>query len=754
MVARVPLAFVALAFAGGIALAPWIPESAAWTGLVVAVVWGASLVALGRAAPATACVLVGVAAAGVIRAIPPPPAAGDIAHLVLPATARIEGRLAADPARFAPDRARLLVDVERVDDQSRHGRVQLTVHGALAPVAEGARVATEARLHAAGGFRNPGVFDYRAWLHRQGIHVVGSAAADTVVVVDDRTPWPVQVRHAMREAIARALPPTSAALLQGLLLGDRAGLPRDVDDGFRRAGVYHVLAVSGFNVALVAGAAFALLAVLGCGGRPAATGAIAVVIAFALVAGPEPSVLRAVVMGVLVLMATLLDRESSALNAIALAAVAILAVRPGDLADPGFQLSFAATLGIVLAPLPGGWVAGAAGISMAAQLAVLPIALWHFNQLSVVGVLANLGVVPLAGVATVLGLLGAALSAASEAAGAAVFHATWPVLLAMRGLVAVAAGIPGALLHLPAPHWTAVCAYVGALGAALLAWRWRAVHAAGATRLAVAAAAMLALAVAIGAWPLLRPPDGRLRITVLDVGQGEAIVVETPDGRTILVDAGPGGPLRLDTGERVVAPFLWNRGILRLAAVVATHDDQDHAGGVPAVLRRFPAGAVWAAATLPPRRHWFGGIPVVAMTARHRDEPAIVLRIDHGLASFLLTSDTDAAGEMDLMAAGAPLVSTVLKVAHHGSAGSTTSAFLAHVRPRLALISVGARNAYRHPAPSAMARLAAAGLRVHRTDLHGALVLETDGASLTVTRWATGEVESWCLDPETRCAGA
>src|SRR5439155_1289204 len=184
----------------------------------------------------------------------------------------------------------------------------------------------------------------------------------------------------------------------------------------------------------------------------------------------------------------------------ALAALLILAVRPNDLADPGFQLSFAATAGIVLAPLPRGLVWGSLGVSIAAQLAVLPIALWHFNQLSAIGPIANLGVVPLAGLA----------------------------------------------------------------------------H--------------LVVAVTIGAWPLVRPPDGRLRLTVLDVGQGDAIVIQAPDGRTVVVDAGPGGGMRLDTGARVLAPFLWNHGVLQLAGLVTTHDDQDHAGGSAALRREFTIG--------------------------------------------------------------------------------------------------------------------------------------------------------------------
>jgi competence protein ComEC len=753
---RAPLAPLAVALAGGIAASPWTPPWAAWAAWAGALMGGASLAALGRPGPAAAFVLVGFAAAGALRAEPAPPARDHVARLRLPAAVRLEGRLAAEPARLGAERARLLVEVERVGGEPRSGRVPVTVYGPLAPLTQGQHVRIDTRLHRAAGFRNPGVFDYGAWLRRQGILVVGVAGAEEIAALDaPRPPWPVRVRRAAREWIERALPPASAALLEGLLLGDRAGLPAELDDRFRRAGVYHVLAVSGFNVALVGGSVVAALGLARCGRRAAAGGAIAAVVGFALVVGPEPSVLRAVVMAVVVLGAVLLDREASVLNSLALAALILLAARPTDLADPGFQLSFAATLGIVLAPMPRGRLAAALAVSLAAQLAVLPITLVHFNQFSLVGVAANLWVVPLAGAATIVGLLALVVSAVSEAAGAALVAATWPMLLALRWAVALAAAVPGALIHLPAPHWTAVTAYVAALGLALAAWRLRADRPGLARAAGWAAAGLLAAAAVVAAWPLVRPPDGRLRLTVLDVGQGEAIVLEAPDGHVALFDAGPGGPMRLDTGERVVAPFLWNRGVLRLAAAVATHDDQDHAGGLAAVRRLFRVEGEIAA----DRRHWIGGVSVLALTAHragaaaHRgNDRALVLRIDHGVTSFLLTSDMDAAGEAALVASGAPLGATVLKVAHHGSAGSTTAEFLARVRPVVAVISAGARNAYGHPAPATLARLAAAGARVHRTDRHGALLLESDGARLTVTRWATGEVESWCLDPETRCA--
>ena len=755
----IPLAPLAVAFAAGIAIAPTIPERVAWATWAGGVASAAILALWGRCGAAILAALAAVAAVGALRAVPPPLALDHVARLPLPTAVRIEGTLVSEPVRWAPDRIRLLVDVERVDGSTRSGRLQATIYGEPPALTEAQRIAADLRLREASGFRNPGVFDYGAHLAREGIHVVATGRGDRVTALDPADPpWPVRVKRRAREIMDTALPPTSASLLGGLLLGDRAALPHEVDDAFRRAGVYHVLAVSGFNVALLAASVFAVLAMARAGQRTAAGTAMAVVIAFACVVGPEPSVLRAAIMGVLVLAALLLEREASVLNSLSLAALAILAVRPGDLHDPGFQLSFAATAGIVLAPLPRNLVLGALGVSVAAELAVLPIALAHFNQMSTVGAIANLAVVPLAGLATVMGLAGVALASVLEPAGNLLLNAMWPVLLALRAIVRAAAAVPGAIIHLPAPPWTAVVAYAMALGVGLLAWRHRTRgRSAGVAGLIAMALALVAAALEV--WPIVRPPDGRLRITILDVGQGDAIVVETPDGHAAVLDAGPGGPHRLDTGERVVAPFLWNRGHLTLGAALATHADLDHAGGVAAIRRLFPkteADTVEAFAARVGR----SGVEVTVLgeatsapsaTLPGRNDAALALRIDMGLASFLLASDITARTEDDLLRRGAPVTATVLKVAHHGARGSSTAAFLDAVHPAVAIISVGARNAYGHPSPETLTRLAAAGAAVYRTDRDGAVLLDTDGRLLTVSTWASGRRDRYCLDPLAPC---
>jgi competence protein ComEC len=779
-----PLLPPAAAFALGIALAVWLGAGA----LPLLILAGLCLLAAGAALRfgrdhvAVGAVLAGAVSLGALSAASPAVPADHIARRALPPSVVLEGRLVEEPVRWTPDRTRLLLDVEAIQDGSERqpasGRVLLTVYGEAPALAEGQRLSAEARLHSPVGFRNPGGFDYPAHLRRDGILLVGSARGDALTALTPEVPpWPVAVRRWAVASLRARLPESSAALEAGLLLGERTALPRETDEAFRRAGVYHVLAVSGFNVALLASSVFFSLSLLGMPRRGTAIVAGLVLVGFAFVVGAQPSVLRATVMGLLLLASVLIERESQVMNALAVAALILLAWRPGDLWEPGFQLSYAATVGIVYLaePLSGWlkergwphWLAVAAAVSAGAQAAVTPIMLAHFNQLSLVGIAANLLVVPLAGAATTLGMLALLVELASGAAAALLFNALWTLLLALRASVRLAAMVPAAMVHLPAPGWLAVSAWYGALGLIPYGGRpW-------ARR---AALALCLLVTASSAWPWLRLGDRSLRVSFLDVGQGDAVLVELPEGPRLLVDGGPGGAQRFDVGERVLAPFLWNRGAARLDVVALTHEDSDHAGGLAAVLRRFTVGEFWETGRSGPgsteleralgsarparrvlgagQRIWLGGAVITVLNPAPDGGPAsanddsLVLRLDWRGVSLLLTGDLGPLGEARLVERGGPLRILTLKVAHHGSRFSSSAAFLDAARPDLAVISVGARNPFRHPSPETLARLGSAGARVYRTDRDGAVILETDGATLWVTRWAQRVTDRFDLDPE------
>ena len=597
-----PLVPLAGATALGIATSAWI-ATPAWSLLcagALALGLTSLALALGATRLATAGLLLLAVLLGVVRAISDPLPADHIARVAFGPRVSVEGRLAEEPVRWSADRTRLLIDLDGLRDgldlRTVSGRIQVTLYGETPPVGEGQRVALDLKLSPPRAFKNPGAFDYPAFLRREGILLVGSGRADSLVALTaDDPPWPVWVKRWAVSTTAGHLPATSAALLGGLLLGEKTGLPPEASEAFRRAGVYHILAVSGFNVALLASSVFFVLSTLGVPRRVTAVVAGAALVGFALVVGGQASVLRATVMGLLLLGALLLDRESQLMNALALAVLLLLAWRPGDLGEPGFQLSFAATAGIIhLAPpltawLIGkrwpGWLATPMAVSLGAQAAVTPVMLVHFNQLSLIGIVANLVVVPMAAVGTTLGMLALLTAAVSAWAADVLFQALWPLLLALRAAVWVAARVPGAMVHLPAPSWAAIAAWCVAL--ALLPYlgsrRW------------IQATVMVSLALVLGLsiWPWVAPDNGRLRVTFLDVGQGDAILVELPEGQRLLVDGGPGGNQRLDVGERVLAPFLWNRPTQRLDVVALTHPDSDHSGGLRAVLTRFGVREFW-----------------------------------------------------------------------------------------------------------------------------------------------------------------
>lgn len=787
-----PLVPVAGAFTAGLGGAAWFqpPPPTLWTIVGALALASAWLLIRRREGPAVFLLLLAVGSLGLQRVGSTALPADHIARLALPTPVRIEGVLVAEPTRWAPERTRLIIEAEGfyegTERRSAQGAIQVAVYGDSPSLTLGQRVAGEFRLHHPTGFRNPGGFDYPAHLAREGIFLVGSGRADRLTpLTSEDPPWPVRIKRWALGTIQQHLPPTSAALLAGLLLGERTELPRTANDAFRRAGVYHILAVSGFNVALLASAVFLGLSLLRIPRRLVAALAIGLLIGFALVVGGQPSVVRATVMGVLLLVGLFLDREVNPFNSLALAGLLILLWRPNDLWDPGFQLSFAATLGILALAPPAArllanyrwprWLAVACSVSLGAQLAVTPIMLTHFNQLSLIGIAANLVVVPLAALATTLGLSALLLTLLSEALAHLLFESLWVLLVSLRGAVWLLAKLPAAMVHLPAPHWTTSVAFYAALGVLPFLrrhWTFR-----------TGSCLLLAWVGAVSLWPWVKPAEGVLRVTFLDVGQGDAAFVELPDGRRLLIDGGGGGGPRLDVGERVVAPFLWNRAVLALDVVAMSHSDPDHAGGLTAILRHFTVKEFWESGVRDlgsaellesvdrrgvvrrelqrGERIWLGPALVTVLhppeqllqgsprgPASDENNNSLVLRLDWGLTSLLFTGDLEQEGEASLLDSSQPLQHLVLKVGHHGSRYSTTERFLQASQPTVGVISAGARNPFRHPAAPVLQRLEAAGVRIFRTDRDGAVILESDGGTLTVTGWASRQTERFDLDPE------
>lgn len=603
-------------------------------------------------------------------------------------------------------------------------------------------------------------FDEAAYLHRQGMQVVLRADAFRVV---GRRGGLGGVADELRRAVARPLAavadPERRAVLAGVVLGEDEGLDDDLRDRFRASGLYHLLAVSGQNVAYVVGGAILLAWILGLPRRLGEVGALAAVGAYVLAVGWQPSVVRAGVAGALASLAWLASRPADRWYFLLVGAAVLLAWNPYTFLDPGFQLSFAAVAAIfVLVPRLDRRMEGypfprklgtVVSVSAACGAATAPILWLHFGAVPVYSIAANALAAPI-----VAPLLGLALGAAAlhpvvpEAAAALAWSDGW-----LAAYLAWCARLVGGLPYAQATSPRALALLAGSavlLGA--LAWGRRT----GLRRAAAVAGLALALAIAwqaAGPGERAPPPPTGLRVTVLDVGQGDAILLQVPEG-AVLVDQGP--------PEADVAGQLEELGVERLAALVLTHPQRDHVGGAADVLERVRVDAVLDPAIPAPSPEQDAalaaargrGVPVLVARAgqvyrvgrlRLRvlwpegeapvgpdpNDFAVVLVATFGEVDLLLTSDAEGAVTVPVR----PPPVEILKVAHHGSADPYLPRLLALARPRVAVVSVGEENRYGHPAADTLAALEAApGLAVYRTDLGGPVTIETDGESISVAQ--------------------
>ena len=603
----------------------------------------------------------------------------------------------------------------------------------------------------------PGALARASGVLRARLFARPGEAADEHAVEDPETPEWQRAVGAPAPAGSTADRP-GLALARAFLLGQGQALPAEQREAMRRVGLAHLVAVSGLNVGMVAALLLALL--LRAPRALRLLGALAGVCTYALLVGPLPSLLRAVLMALVVGGALLLRRLPQSCNGLAAACLLMVLLDPSWVSDPGFQLSVAATAGLLALTRP---LAarlrrlGAAGpplaVTLAAQLATLPWALAAFGRFSAISPLANLVAVPWAGAVLAVSL---AWAVARLAIGAAADR-----LLALLDLLAA----PIAWLErLPPSPWISVAVraeWWAAWGAtALLAW-W-VVRPAG--RLAalgrgLGAAGLLATSVAL--------PGPELEVVMLDVGQGDSVLLRD-GGRALLVDGG--GWRRPGFGGRVLVPALGALGVRRLDALAVTHADLDHCAGAADLLAELPVGEVW----VPPGIEASGcgarlvaasRAPVLRLAAgdrralgrwrlralgpeRRADDPArsrsendasLVLLAEAGGRGVLLTGDLEARGESALLSrwGEASLACDLLKVAHHGSKGSTTPRFLAAASPRLALVSAGAGNPYGHPAEPVLRRLAGRGTPLLRTDRDGMVrVSWRDGGAWRVSATA------------------
>lgn len=621
--------------------------------------------------------------------------------------------------------------------------------------------------------RNPGQFNLKRYYRLNGIagriYIDGSRGLlavrrDTSFGFQKNVIYPV--REYIRDRIASLMSGEEAGLARAMILGERMGLSRETSDNFSRSGTIHVLAVSGLHIGFLTGILMTLAALVRVPRRRRIFLVATVLVFYAFVIGLTPSVTRAVIMAVVVLFAIYLQRRGSVINSLGFAALIILCFSPTQLFSPGFQLSFVAVLSIaffyerlqravrrahpLLVERPFlNSVMSVSLLTLAATLGTVPLCAYYFERVSLAGVIVNLFVVPLSGIFVSLNFTFILLSLLSNAAASVYAASSQVVGFLILGINYLAGSIPLSSLRTGDSSVLFGILYVAWLVSSFLFGK----H-------SLLKKSIFALLLGLNMILIFDIVDNIIdaELYVLDVGQGDALYFELPDGKRVLVDSGVKFG-KYDIGSRVIVPFLRRRGVDELDYFVLTHLHGDHIGGAVSVLKSVKVRNFIYPEQTSTSRTWAGtfaavralGVPARTLRAGtildsgawHRvyvlhpngkyvgkgglsyktrfNNGSIVLKLCVGGRSALLAGDIERAAEHDLAATyGRFLSAEVLKAGHHGSSTSSSSEFLSSVRPKYAVISVGAGNRFGHPSGRVLERMRKAGISVIRTDSAGA----------------------------------
>lgn len=520
------------------------------------------------------------------------PPKSDVVRMISPSPVEVRGVI--NEVLDADDkRIRCVIKALSADGAKVSGKVLVTCFDTGNPVTEGEAVRFFARLSVPPPARNPGQFDYAAYLNRKGIYTV-AYVSHVIKEGYRRLPFYMSAACAVRDnmivTINRYLPAREAGVLIPMLIGEKSGLSQEDLEAFKDSGIVHVLVVSGMNVAYISLIFIGVFRILGFRQRHAALLSIPFILLYMFITGNNPPVVRATVMALFVIISLCLSREPRVYQSLAMAAMAILIVDPQALFTASFQLSFAATIGIVylypylMKPAAGlpylirNTIAATIAVSLAAQLAVIPVIAYYFNKVSFIGIISNIPAVPLAGVLTATGIV---LYIAHFIAGFVTVPVAFVTSLLLRCLLWLVhrfAEFPFATIHVATPSLALLAGYYALLAGVFHLKRLPARHIVGA-----------AAAVIIVFTPhAVRSVKDGPTVTSLYAGNGTAVHVAFPGGRHWLIDAG-----RKRDGERVVCPYLWSKGIREIDGVIITSPDKHHYAGIENVADNFPVGKMY-----------------------------------------------------------------------------------------------------------------------------------------------------------------
>ncbi|MBW2010258.1 MAG: DNA internalization-related competence protein ComEC/Rec2 [Deltaproteobacteria bacterium] len=721
-------------------------------------------------------------------------------------------------------KARFILKAERLANKNKSfpvtGKVRVTVYGQRAEFSIGDRVTFASRIKPIRNFNNPGGFDYERYMAFKGIWVAGYVRGNKIVRLETKSKKRTgriieDVRHHIVALIEDSGPGAQTNLLKALIVGQRSSISPALRESFNRAGIGHILAISGLHIGIVASVAFFIFRWLlsrfsfvlwrGWSKKGAALLSLVPVFVYAILAGMAPSTQRAVIMVTVFLMTFLFEREHDLLNTVAVAAMLILVVYPPSLFTASFQLSFSAVLGILFGmskmqktvspeKRPGYGLGDIFFklffVSFFAFLGTLPLAMLYFNRFSLVGLAANLFIIPLIGYIVVpLGLFSVFLYPFSIYGASLGMNICAGVLAKILYIVRFFSDLPFAAVKTFTPTLLEICCYYFLFWAILNFKRSKEDHNAchlsntGEKSLeknssvpksvkVVFVVVLLVMCADVCYWMSERFWHDDLRVTAIDVGQGTSAFLEFPGGYCLLIDGGGfPGDSTFDTGARIIAPFLWRKKIKTVDTLVLSHPDSDHLKGLLYIAEHFNVKNVWTNNEtarsvnfqkfmkiieknnihMPlfkdlPHVHVINGVELKILyppgnfidkkqteTWRNFNNNSLVVRVRFGSKSFLFPGDIqeDAEGEIVSMAVS-DLKSTVLWAPHHGSKSSSTELFLDKVNPEIVIIPSGWKNRFGFPHPSVLKRYKQRGYRIYRTDHNGAVAISTDGQFLRI----------------------
>ena len=637
------------------------------------------------------------------------------------------------------------------------------------------------------GRRNPGGFDYRATLARKNIHTVLLASKFSPIqrtgeirgcYIFRKVIYPV--RRYILQMIDKTMSPSTRPLLQALLIGERGNIPPELRDSFSRAGIMHVLAVSGLHVGFVL---IILTTVLGLLRIPYPARVLLIILGlvfYVLLTEARDPVVRAAIMAGVYLMGTLIERRTIPFNVIGVAALIILLIRPQDLFDAGFQLSFIAVSSIVyfyqklrttpfLIKLHRRFSKNAIGnaiwtlflISFAAQIGIIPMVAYYFNRIPLLSLLVNIFAIPIVGLIVALGFTSSILGILSPWIAAVYGALNQEIVTIFYKVISWIGSMPFSHIIVPSPNILLISSYFFLM---LFLFHLRN------STLRKRFAFLLLIGLNLSVWKAALAKDGcQLSWIQFDVGQGDAALLRLPLGRIFLFDGGDKHPF-FDNGERVIAPYLRRTGIRKIDIVFLSHPHDDHVGGLIYILNHFEVGEI----IMTPMHYeselyqrfqgivnekkipirWvtgsdsleFPGVKFFLFSPKGNQNKkvdlsddvnnrSLIVRVLYGKTRLLFMGDAEKQAEEDILKSGRILACDGIKVGHHGSATSSTFPFLRCIRPKHAVISVGEHNRFRHPSMSVIRRFQLLGSDVHRTDREGAVILRSDGKQLEHVHW-------------------